>query len=87
MDKHWSPDKMECGDVMSGISDNIRSCQEDTMDSGVSGVDTSDKLDRVDDDLASIISEVMSIQVNILVLYFGPGTFAKFGIWKRENLT
>ena len=66
MDKRWTPDKMECGDVMSGISDNIRSCHEDTMDSGVSGVDTSDKLDRVDDDLASIISEVMSIQVNVL---------------------
>ncbi|KAL5263003.1 hypothetical protein ACHWQZ_G008424 [Mnemiopsis leidyi] len=41
---------------------NIRACQEDTLDSGVSGVDTSDKLDRVDDELASIISEVISIQ-------------------------
>jgi hypothetical protein len=48
------------------FSDNIRACQEDTMDSGVSGVDTSDKLDKVDDDLASIISEVISIQVNFI---------------------
>ncbi|XP_063685746.1 serine-rich adhesin for platelets-like [Bolinopsis microptera] len=42
-----------------GVQDNIRSCQDTTIDSGV---DTSDKLDRVDDDLASIISEVKSIQ-------------------------
>lgn len=52
------------------ISDNIRWCQESTLDSGVSGVDTSDKLDRVDDDIASLISEIKSIQVFILELFF-----------------
>ena len=44
------------------FSENVQSCQEtsQTMDSGV---DTSDKLGRVESDVAVLIREIMALQV------------------------